>query len=440
MNYIENAVALRRELHQIPELGWGEFCTTARIIEELDRLGWKVHAGLEQIGLDDVMGRSPEFVKQNIERAKSEGVSEAMLERMQGFTGCIAEFDTGRPGTVTAYRFDIDCVGVQETDKPEHLPNKAGFASKHPGAMHSCGHDGHTAVGLTLARWIVDNKDSLSGRIKLIFQPAEEGVRGGAAQAASGLLDDVDYLLGAHLAMMCPTGEVTTVPTGVLCTTKLDIRFTGAPAHPTMSPHLGRNALACACTCVTELLGMARHGNGLGCINVGLMSAGECRNVIPVHAQIQMEVRGETAEINDFMVDQAVRIVKGTALAYDVQYEVEKVGEAGEMINDRDSLSLCAKKSINQSTLLIPTQAIRLNPMMPPASLWFAIPQRLLSMCISFVTAMIHFRISPVPFLSNCLLILPDKRLLISEAGALAFRQIPTTTSPLCWKTAKPSA
>lgn len=152
MNYIENAVALRRELHQIPELGWGEFCTTARIIEELDRLGWKVHAGLEQIGLDDVMGRSPEFVKQNIERAKSEGVSESMLERMQGFTGCIAEFDTGRPGKVTAYRFDIDCVGVQETDKPEHLPNKAGFASKHPGAMHSCGHDGHTAVGLTLAR------------------------------------------------------------------------------------------------------------------------------------------------------------------------------------------------------------------------------------------------------------------------------------------------
>ena len=73
------------------------------------------------------------------------------------------------------------------------------------------------------------------------------------------------------------------------------------------------------------------------------MSAGECRNVIPVHAQIQMEVRGETAEINDFMVDQAVRIVKGTALAYDVQYEVEKVGEAGEMINDRELIDLVAE-------------------------------------------------------------------------------------------------
>ena len=73
------------------------------------------------------------------------------------------------------------------------------------------------------------------------------------------------------------------------------------------------------------------------------MSAGECRNVIPVHAQIQMEVRDETAEINDFMVDQAIRIVKGTALAYDVQYEVEK---AGEMINDRELIDLdCGMRS-----------------------------------------------------------------------------------------------
>lgn len=92
------------------------------------------------------------------------------------------------------------------------------------------------------------------------------------------------------------------------------------------------------------------HGNGLGCINVGLMSAGESRNVIPVHAQIQMEVRGETAEINDFMVDQAVRIVKGTALAYDVQYEVEKVGEAGEMINDRELIDLVAECAHEEPT------------------------------------------------------------------------------------------
>lgn len=350
MNYIENAVCLRRELHKIPELGWGEFCTTAKIIQMLESLGWKVYVGRDQIALEAVMGRSEEFVAENIKRALAEGVDPAVIERMQGYTGCIAEYDTGRDGPVTALRFDIDCVGVEETDLQDHIPNAKGFRSQHPGAMHSCGHDGHTAVGLTIAQWVVDNKDQLKGKIKLIFQPAEEGVRGGAAQAASGLLDDVDYLLGAHLAMMCPTGEVCVYPEGVLCTTKLDVRLKGKPAHPTMSPHLGRNALACACTCVSELLGMARHGKGLGCINVGLMKAGECRNVIPVHALIQLEVRGETAEINNFMVDQANRIVKGTALAYDVDYEIEKVGEAGEMRNDKELAALVTEVAQNSSS------------------------------------------------------------------------------------------
>ena len=343
MNYQENLVRIRRELHKIPEMGWGEFKTTAKIIETLDPLGWTLHTGIQQVGLDQVMGRDPVFVEKSIQRARDSGVSEKILERMQGYTGCIAEFDTGRPGPVTALRFDIDCVGVEETDKEEHLPNKEKFRSCHPGEMHSCGHDGHTSIGLNLAHWIIENQEKLTGRIKLIFQPAEEGVRGGAAQSASGLLDNVQYLLGAHLAMMCPTGEVCVYPTGLLSTTKLDIHLKGAPAHPTMSPHLGRNALACACTTVSELLGMARHGKGLGCINVGLMKAGECRNVIPVHATIQMEVRGESDEINNFMVDQACRIVKGTALAYDVQYEIEKVGEGGELRNDDELASLVAE-------------------------------------------------------------------------------------------------
>lgn len=340
MNYKKNLVTLRRELHQIPEMGWGEFKTTAKIISILDNLGWKVYTGLQQVGIERVMGRNIEFVEKSIKRARESGVSEEMLERIQGYTGCIAEFDTGREGPVTALRFDIDCVGVEETDSPEHLPNKENFRSCHPEAMHSCGHDGHTSVGLNVAQWVIENKEQLKGTIKLIFQPAEEGVRGGAAQAASGLLDNVNYLLGAHLAMMCPTGEVCLYPTGLLSTTKLDVRLKGAPAHPTMSPHLGRNALACACTTVSELLGMARHGKGLGCINVGLMQAGECRNVIPVHATIQMEVRGETDEINNFMVEQACRIVKGTALAYDVAYEIEKVGEGGELRNDPELAQL----------------------------------------------------------------------------------------------------
>ena len=75
------------------------------------------------------MGRDPVFVEKSIQRARDSGVSEETLDRMQGYTGCIAEFDTGRAGPVTALRFDIDCVGVEETDKEEHLPNKEKFRS-----------------------------------------------------------------------------------------------------------------------------------------------------------------------------------------------------------------------------------------------------------------------------------------------------------------------
>lgn len=344
-DYKASMIQTRRDLHKMPEMGWGEFKTTAYIIERLESLGWKVFTGTQQVNVDAVMGRDLEFVKEHLKRARADGVSEAILERMEGYTGAIALWDTGREGPVTALRFDIDCVGVEETMCDCHKPNQEGFRSEHDGEMHSCGHDGHTSVGLHVAQWVVDNKDRLNGKIKLIFQPAEEGVRGGAAQAVSGLLADVDNILGCHLAMMCPTGEVTTTPTGVLCTTKFDVRFTGAPAHPTMSPHLGRNALAAACNCVGQLLGMARHGKGLGCVNVGLMKAGECRNVIPVHAEIKMEIRGETDEINTYMADQAARIIEGTALAYGVNFEIEKVGEAGELINDQalvDVVAQCA--------------------------------------------------------------------------------------------------
>ena len=340
MNYIENAVALRRELHQIPELGWGEFCTTARIIEELDQLGWKVHAGLEQIGLDDVMGRSPEFVKQNIERAKSEGVSESMLERMQGFTGCIAEFDTGRPGKVTAYRFDIDCVPVTECTDDTHVPAKEGFISKNPGFMHACGHDAHMSMGLAVAHWVMDNKDKLSGKIKILFQPAEEGVRGAAGMAASGILDDCDYFLGSHVAMSAKSGEIATNLYGYLCTTKLDVTFHGKPAHAGACPQEGRNALTAAANATVQMMGISRHSGGMTRINVGQLIAGEGRNVIPSKAVMKLEVRGETGEINQYMVDQVTNICKGIAMSFGVTYEMRKMGEAVDLTADQELVDI----------------------------------------------------------------------------------------------------
>ena len=330
----EEMINTRRHLHRRPEEGWTEFETTYYIVSRLKALGYeKILAGASCINKEAVLGRNAELVAREKERAVQAGVPRAFFDACEDYTGALAVLETGRPGPVTALRFDIDCVLVEETDDPEHAPNKGGFASERKGLMHACGHDGHTAVGLAAARWIIEHKDELSGTIKLIFQPAEEGVRGAAAIAASGLLDDVDYIFGSHCGGKAKPGEVALVRGGVLASTKLDIRFTGKASHAGNEPHKGRSALMAACAASLMLAGIPRHGGGASRIAVGKMIAGEGRNVTPVHALIQIEVRGETAEVNDYMVENVKHIVKGAAEAYQTQYEIEKTGEATTIID-----------------------------------------------------------------------------------------------------------
>lgn len=332
--YSEQLTSLRRELHRTPEIGWSEFVTTARVIGLLRGYGFEVQAGPKVIARDHTLGREPAIVAAGLAYARSRGVDEALLAEMEELTGCVGIWRTARPGPIVALRFDIDCVNVQESAAPEHAPAALGFASERPGLMHACGHDGHTAIGLTIARWVAEHAGELGGTIKLLFQPAEEGVRGAAAMAAGGVVDDVDIFIGAHLAMMAATGEIVTAPRGFLCTTKLDLRFHGKPAHAGVEPQLGRNALVAAAHAVTQLLGISRHGSGLTRINVGEMRAGEGRNVIPVHAELKLEVRGETAVINQYMVDQVGAIAEGIARSFGVEFEIEKMGEAVDLAND----------------------------------------------------------------------------------------------------------
>lgn len=338
--YNSQLVALRRELHKMPEIGWSEFATTARIVGLLREYGFEVLTGSKVISPADTLGRDPKVVAAGLAFARSRGVDEDLLADMEELTGCVGIWKTGRPGPVVALRFDIDCVNVQETAAADHLPNRLGFTSERAGLMHSCAHDGHTAIGLTVARWIAEHADELCGTIKILFQPAEEGVRGAAAMAASGIVDDVEVFLGAHLAMMAKTGEIVTAPNGFLCTTKLDVRFKGKPAHAGVEPQLGRNALVAACHAVTQLMGISRHGSGMTRVNIGQMSAGEGRNVIPVNAELKLEVRGQTGEINQYMVDQATAIVEGVAKSFGVSYEIEKMGEAVDLDNDRELVDL----------------------------------------------------------------------------------------------------
>ena len=236
--------------------------------------------------------------------------------------------ETGRPGPVTAFRSDMDCVLVTESDSPDHLPTACGFSSKRPGFMHACGHDAHTSVALEVCRWLVDHKDQLKGTIKVLFQPAEEGVRGAGAMAASGVVDDVDTLIGAHVGTFAKLGTIGLCESGFLASTKLDVHFHGRPSHAGSDPEKGRSALMAACAAAMMMQGIPRSGEGTTRIAVGRLNAGEGRNVTPVHADMQLEVRGETGEINQYMVKNVENIVEGVKRAYEVEAEIVKAGEA----------------------------------------------------------------------------------------------------------------
>lgn len=332
--YHDQLIEIRRHLHTMPEEGWSEFTTTAFIVGKLREYGYEVLLGKKVINPDNCLGRNLKVVEAGLKLARENGVSEELLAEMDGLTGCVGVMDTGRPGPTLAIRFDIDCVHVTESTEDCHIPAREGFISKRPGLMHACGHDAHTSTGLAVAHWFADNVDQMNGKIKILFQPAEEGVRGAAGMAASGILDDADYFLGAHIAMMCKSGEVSVNPYGFLCTTKLDVTYTGRPAHAGVEPNAGHNAMAAACNAFVQLLGIARHGSGMTRINVGQLVAGEGRNVIPSHAVMKMEVRGETGEINQYMYDSAVNIIKGCALSQNCEYTIEKMGEAVDLTND----------------------------------------------------------------------------------------------------------
>ena len=340
MKKYEEMIKLRREFHKYPETGWAEFYTTAKIVNYLEELEVNIKLGTGVINPAFVQGRDIKIVNKGIAFAKEQGVTDDILDLMDGYTGCVAELDTGRIGPTVALRFDIDCVNVNESNIETHKPNQENFRSIFQGLMHACGHDGHMAIGLGVARWLSDNRSQFRGKIKLLFQPAEEGVRGATAMAESGIVNDVDYFLGMHLGFIAKSGEIVINPSHFLCTTKFDFRFYGIPAHAGAAPEEGKNALAAACNTAIQMLGISRSGKGMSRINVGVIQAGEGRNVIPAYGCLQVEVRGENQGINKYMSDQVQRIAQGNAYSFDVKLETEIMGEAIDLTNDKELIDV----------------------------------------------------------------------------------------------------
>lgn len=344
INFVEQAeklssktIARRRDFHQHPEAAWTEFRTAAIVADTLTQLGYQVLAGDEVVDGEAMMGVPADAeLARHAERALAQGANAHWVQKMQGGkTGVVGILKCGKPGPTVGLRFDMDANDVVEAESQEHRPFSEGFASVNRGAMHACGHDGHTAIGLAVAELLASIKDELCGTIKLIFQPAEEGVRGARAMVVKGIVDDVDYFLGMHLGFNTnKLGQLACRIEGFLATTKLDAVFTGVAAHAGAAPEEGRNALLAAAAASLNLHAIARHSQGPSRINVGQLTAGTGRNVVPANAVIKLETRGTTSAINEYMCTEAKRIIKAAADMYGVEVELREMGGAAGADND----------------------------------------------------------------------------------------------------------
>lgn len=299
---LPDLIKYRRHLHQNPETGWNEHGTSAYI-----------QAVLEEYGYQTITG----------------------TDAAQGGTGVIGILSCGN-GPVTALRFDIDALPVLESQEITHFPAAKGFASQSPGCMHACGHDGHTAIGLGCAALLASIRSALCGTIKLIFQPAEEGTRGALPLTQMGHLDDVDYLLGAHITgREYAPDEICNVICGVrgsFATTKLDAVFHGKAAHGA-NPQDGYDVNWALANAVLNLHAIPRHSGGATFLNVGTIQGGRGRNVISDWGKLELEVRGETTELNQYMEASARRILSASAELSGTTCEISVAGGAPSIVS-----------------------------------------------------------------------------------------------------------
>jgi aminobenzoyl-glutamate utilization protein A len=332
----DRLVDLRRDLHRRPERAWREFYTTARIVEEVERIGVDaLHVGPDAVATDERMGvPDEEELDTACERAREAGADEEVLEQLKGgYTGLVAELHRGEGPTV-ALRVDIDGLPIAESTDEDHLPAAEGFGSEHEGSMHACGHDAHAAFGVGVLERVADS--DFAGTFKVFFQPAEELVGGGKAMTESGHLDDVDYLFAVHVGLDHPTGEVVAGIDGFLAVQHIHAEFSGEPAHAGGKPNEGRNANQALAAAVQNLYAIPRHEDGATRVNAGRIEGGTASNIIPQHAEMEVEVRGETTALKEYVADHADRVIRSAAEMHDCEVDLSTVGEAPSAESDAD--------------------------------------------------------------------------------------------------------
>ena len=276
-------VILRKKLHQIPELKYEEYKTSALIAETLIKYGYEI--------------------QQNIAK-----------------TGIVALLDTGRPGKTIALRADMDALPIQE---PWHANS-----SQHSGVMHACGHDGHCAALLAAAYALQQVKHRLKGKIKLIFQPAEEGGKGSSAMIAAGVLDNpaVDAIYGFHNWPGLPINTVAVKPGAILLGNgRITLGIHGKAAH-TSQPEQAINPVLIGAMLITALQSLAQQLVAANAVlNILAFNSGDVKKGMSIYAEIiavyYIETHQQLEQLQTEINSLCATIAKQAGTKIDCQFQ-----------------------------------------------------------------------------------------------------------------------
>ena len=288
----------RREFHRHPELGFEEIWSSRQIESELKKLDIDVKSGVGKTGI----------------------------------TGLI---DGNHPGPVILLRFDMDALPVQEE-------NEVDYASEIPGKMHACGHDGHMAIGLTTARILANHREELHGRVKLMFQPAEEGLGGAEAMIAGGVLENPrpDLALSLHIWNEKPFGWIGVVPGPLMAASDIfKIRIKGKGGHGAF-PDQVVDPVVTAAQIISGLQTLvSRNVSPLksAVVSVTRVAGGETFNVIPPFVDLQGTIRTFENDIRQSVIERMGEIINGIASSMRCQADLDVKMLTPAVINDQST-------------------------------------------------------------------------------------------------------
>ena len=293
---IDEFIQIRRDIHQNPELAFNEFRTSDLVAEKLESWGYQVHRGI-------------------------------------GGTGLVGTMTVGNGKKSIGIRADMDAL-------PIHEQNNVGWASKIPGMMHACGHDGHTATLLAAAKIIAKNKN-LSGTLNLIFQPAEEGGGGALKMMEDGLFQKhpCDAIFALHNMPGITQGHIVFRDGPTMASSDyVSINLYGVGGHGAM-PHKANDPIVALSSIVMALQTIVSRNvdpQEMAVITVGAIYSGQANNVIPATATMELSVRALNPDVRKLLEERIKELVQFHAQSYQIKADIDWRPGYAVLVNSKE--------------------------------------------------------------------------------------------------------